>query len=143
MLYEKIKEDVLIARKSSSTNTVVRDLLVTLLSDLSMIEKNTGTAPSDVQVYALIKKYLDNNVEFQGFNPDAATLEKLTAEANILKGYMPQQMPDTQMDLIITDFTKDSVVSIGQIMAHFKMNYSGQYDGKVLSNKVKSTLGLK
>ena len=89
MLFDKIKSDLLAARRSKDTNPIVRDLLLTLVSDLAMIEKNTGVAPDDAKVVSVVQKYLGTNKEFQGFNPDEVTLAKLVGAimGNFNKAY--------------------------------------------------------
>ena len=101
MLFDKIKSDLLAARRSKDTNPIVRDLLLTLVSDLAMIEKNTGVAPDDAQVVKVVQKYLGTNKEFQGFNPDEVTLAKLVTEAQVLSAYMPQQLTDEEIAPIL------------------------------------------
>lgn len=140
MLFDKIKSDLLTARRSKDTNPIVRDLLLTLVSDLAMIEKDTGAAPEDAQVVKVVQKYLSTNKEFQGFNPDEVTLAKLVTEAQVLSAYMPQQLTDEEIDSLIAGYIAIGANNIGAIMGNFNKAYAGRFDGRALSIKIKATL---
>ena len=140
MLFDVIKNDLLTARRSKETNPIVRDLLLTLVSDLAMIEKNTGVAPVDAKVVSVVQKYLSTNKEFQGFNPDEATLAKLVTEAQVLSAYMPQQLTDEEIDSLIAGYIAIGANNIGAIMGKFNEAYAGRFDGKALSTKIKAAL---
>lgn len=140
MLFDVIKSDLLTARRSKDTNPIVRDLLLTLVSDLAMIEKNTGVAPDDAKVVSVVQKYLSTNKEFQGFNPDEVTLAKLVTEAQVLSAYMPQQLTDEEIDSLIAGYIAIGANNIGAIMGNFNKAYAGRFDGRALSIKIKATL---
>lgn len=140
MLFQKIKADSIAALKSGPTGAVTRSLLVILVSDLTKIEKDEKREVVDLDVFALIKKYLDANTAFQNANPPEDRLAILKEEAAILKAYMPTQLTDEEINEIITLVTDGQIKNLGQIMKYFSSNYPNRYDGKILSDKIKARL---
>ena len=61
-LLAKLKADSLQARKDG--NKVAANLLVTLVSEATMVGKNAGNRDStDEEVQRVVKKFLDNTIE--------------------------------------------------------------------------------
>lgn len=131
----QIKADQLAARKAKEATKA--SLLTTLIGDVQNVLKGSYKGAEDELVLSTIKKYLDVNKEFQGKDPDAATLSMLQVEQMVLESYMPSQLTEDEMLSIIKDQNLNDLPSI---MKHFKTNYLGKYDGKKLSDIAK---GLK
>lgn len=131
----QIKADQLAARKAKEATKA--SLLTTLIGDVQNVLKGSYKGTEDELVLSTIKKYLDVNKEFQGKDPDAATLSMLQVEQMVLESYMPSQLTEDEMLSIIKDQNLNDLPSI---MKYFKTNYLGKYDGKKLSDIAK---GLK
>jgi len=126
-MVEQIKKDMVQAMKDG--DTLKRDVLRVLRGELQR-----GFLTEDTDVISTIKKMIANIKENKGDQ----------AEIDILTGYLPQQMTESQMRYIvkevINDEDIDSISGMGLIMAHFKNKYAGTYDGRILSIIVKSEL---
>jgi uncharacterized protein YqeY len=111
---------------------ITRDILKVLKGE---IERNKGKVElTDADIVKLVKKLIEGVVETTNNEFEIKVLEK----------YIPKQMSDNEMKIAI-NLVKDtegwnSPKDMGKIMAHFKTNYDGLYDGKSLSNIVKEIL---
>ena len=144
-LLNKIKEDSILARKEK--DSVKASLLVTLYSEALMVGKNKrNDIPSDEETLATIQKFLKNASEVREiiskryFNElgERPGLDKIQLEINILESYLPKQLTEQELVVIIgtaigVTGTLKGPFNVGTIMAFLKQNYTGQYDGKVAS----------
>jgi uncharacterized protein YqeY len=125
----QIKKDRLIAMKEK--DNLKKNLLSTLLGELDRSFKE----PTNEQVIKTIKKLIDSNIEINS--------EDSLKENDILKKYMPEKLSTeeliSEIDILIND-NKYSSKDMSKIMSYFSNNYSGQYDGKILIELVKSKL---
>lgn len=103
------------------------------------IERNEQTSKgkielSDNDIVALVKKSIQGVRE--------TTNDEF--EITVLGGYLPKQLSNLEMTKLVKEFLSSEEnggnVNIGTIMGHFKVNYSGRYDGKELSLIVKSLI---
>lgn len=133
MLIDKIKADSLVARKER--NTLLSNLLTTLYSEAAMVGKNDGNRETtDVEVVAVVKKFIKNAVEVLKVRNDADTVY----EVRVLESYLPKQLTEEQLVKYISDykfFTPNA--NVGQIMKYLKEDFSGQYDAKLASQLAK------
>lgn len=133
----QIKDAQLVARKAKQTEKAT--LLTTLYAEAMTVGKNQGNRDStDQEVLAVVQKFLKNNLEFQKVANEAKLIE-LQQEEAILKQFMPKMLSEDEMIAII-DAVKATSPSMKEIMAYFKDEYAGQYDGKMLSTLVKNAL---
>lgn len=145
----QIKADQLNARKEK--RTTIAALLTTLIGEAAVIGKNAGNREStDQEVMAVIKKFVKNIDEMlpllQGTiapgNESVLAYDKALLERNYLMTYLPTQLTDVQLTVIITDLIKSGHVgsNVGAIMKVLKSTYDGQYDGKTASNVIKDVI---
>lgn len=132
-LKSKISEDLTTAMKTKDM-TSLRVLRV-LKAELERNEQTTNgrVELSDGQIIGLVKKFIDNVKET---NNDAD-------EINVMSKYLPQQMdaPALRAEVLkLKEENRFSTKDMGKIMSHFKTNYEGRYDGKILSGIVKEVL---
>ena len=129
-LKEKVSEDLKTAMKEK--NTVKLSILRVLKGE---IERN-GQGPSgkvdltDGDVVKIVKKLVEGIKETTN-NQD---------ELNVLNDYLPKQMSESEIRLVINTVKQSGASNIGDFMKYFKVYHDGQYDGKVLSNLVKEVL---
>lgn len=158
----QLKADQLQARKDR--NTLSTKLLTTLLGEAKQVadaaaEKEprdaTGAVvkrePTTEELIATVRKFLKGNAETianlmkSEIHPAAveAQLAEARAEAEILNGYLPQQLTAEQIEQIFRAEFPDGVTAKerGKAMAILKANFNGQYDGKLASDVLGKLIG--
>jgi len=126
-LINSISEDLKTAMKEK--NTVKLGILRVLKAEIQRSEQgaNGKVQLSDADVIKLVKKLIESIKETTN-NQD---------EITVLDVYLPKQLSEVEMREIMSLL---SIKDMGAIMKHFKANYDGQYDGKILSSIVKESL---
>jgi len=133
-LKEQISEDLKSAMKNK--DSVKLNILRVLKGE---IERNEQTATkrvelSDGDILKLVKKMIEGIKETKGSEDEINTLEI----------YMPQQLSMSEVKTIASSYKDIQGLTgqkdMGKIMSHFKDNYGGRYDGKVLSDIAKEIL---
>jgi uncharacterized protein YqeY len=142
MLMEKIREDMITARKG--TDTVARNLLITLYSEAQAVGKNKRNGDTtDEEVVSMVKKFITNLEEtvrlLEARNQD---VHAQTHELEILRTFLPRQMTEQELTQVVQNLVTAHVgANMGQIMTQLKADHAGTYDGKMASQVVKSVLG--
>lgn len=134
-LIEMINADMIAAYKSK--NTEAKALLGVLKGAATKVNK----VPEDAEVIATIKSMIKTHDKSVAEH-NVPTLTD--GELAILDGYLPSQMDEAALTSVVSDFIVSEGLGgpkdMGRIMGHLKSNYGGQYDGKMASNIVKSSL---
>lgn len=139
MNLEQMKKDQLQARKEK--NTVVTNLLTTLLAEIIKVGKNENREPTQDEFVSTVKKFIKTNDEYLSVNPDAKVKEALLVEKSILESYLPKQLTELELVEIVNAAINSGVnKDKGSIMKHMKSNFNGSYDGKLLSEVVNGIL---
>lgn len=129
MLIEKINKDFMSAYKAKEM--VKKDFLGVLKTEVSRETK----IPNDDIVIAKIKSMIKNA---------EATNSLTDYELNILSNYLPSQMTEEALMLVITTCISSNKYSetkdMGKVMGWLKSNYNGKYDGKLASKIIKEIL---
>tara|TARA_R110001592_G_scaffold327759_1_gene609079 strand:+ start:1674 stop:2075 length:402 start_codon:yes stop_codon:yes gene_type:complete len=128
-LIEQINRDFIIAYKAKEL--IKKDFIGLLKSEVTKESK----IPEDTYIISKIKSMIKN----------AEATNSLTEfELNILNEYLPNQLSEEELGLIITICITTNGYSdinkMGKIMSWLKFNYIGQYDGKIASNLIKKML---
>lgn len=134
MLMEKIKADMITAKKAGEKNKAT--LLNTLYAEAGTVGKNKENREStDQEVLSVIKKFIKGVDEtLQALGNEGTAVAIFLEEKKILESYMPQQLTREDLEDIIFGLkTKD----MATVMKHLKENYAGLYDGKTASEIVK------
>jgi uncharacterized protein YqeY len=132
---EQIKQE----RQLQRENPVIYSLLGVLLGEIDRLPIPRTQSPTEDQIYAVIKKLYEAAKEMREMTPEA------DQEYMYLKEYIKQQLTSEDIYAIIgtqknTAIIKGIPMNIGVIMKHFKDNYPGQYDGKLVSQIAKEML---
>lgn len=133
-LFEKLKEDHLESRKNHDVlrvallGTLINDIQESILKGLSLSQYGI-LRPTDEQVLAVIKRYVENSHTTLKLNYNSTTLTEL----EILQSYQPQQLTDEELVNIYVSF-KESFEGVekalfGGFMKHLQQNYAYRYDG--------------
>jgi uncharacterized protein YqeY len=111
------------------------------------IDKLKGDEINDVDTVAIIDKMIkqrkDSAAQYEAAKrPDLADTEK--AEIGVLNVYMPQPLPETEIDALIRqaidESGADGAAAMGKVMALLKPKLAGRADLTVVSAKVKALL---
>lgn len=133
MLLDEMKAESLKARKDG--RTLVSVLLITLIGELETQAKRHGREIDDQLVISTCRKFVTNNLETIQLSKIQEA--QLLAENQILEKYLPQQLTETELRVIIRELGAEH---IGAVMGHLKTNYTGRYDGKLASSIVREYL---
>jgi hypothetical protein len=126
----KVSEDLKTAMKEK--NAVKLSILRVLKGEIERQEQtpNGKIELPDGNIVSLIKKLVEGIKETTNNQDEIAALDI----------YLPKQLTQDAMLELIAGLKANGVTSMGEFMKHFKTNFDGQYDGKVLSNLVKLVL---
>ena len=129
---EQIKQE----RQLQRDNPVIYSLLGVLLGEIDRLPIPRTQSPSEDQIYAIVKKL------YEGAELLASKdwSEEAKIEYAYLKEYIKQQLSSEEIIKIITSLKTNFNCNIGLVMKYFKDNYSGQYDGKLVSQIAKEIL---
>ena len=128
---EQIKQE----RQLQRENPVIYSLLGVLLGEIDRLPIPRTQNPTEDQIYAIVKKMHEAAKEMREMNPEA------DQEYMYLNEYIKEQLDKSKIEFIVsTMILKNPNINIGMVMKHFKDNYPGQYDGKLVSQIAKEML---
>lgn len=122
-------------RELQRSNPVIYSLLGVLLGEIDRLPIPRSQEPSEDQIYAIVKKLHESAKEMREYTPAA------DQEFEYLKDYIKAQLGRSEIEIIIAELLLQVPgANLGVVMRHFKDNYSGQYDGKLVSQIAKEIL---
>ena len=128
---EQIKQE----RQLQRDNPVIYSLLGVLLGEIDRLPIPRTQSPTEDHIYAIIKKLYEAAKEMREMTPEA------DQEYMYLKEYIKEQLDKSKIEFIVSAMIlKNPNTNIGMVMKHFKDNYPGQYDGKLVSQIAKEML---
>ena len=124
-------------------------LILAALKDRDIAARGNGNPDgiSDDEIFGLLQTMIKQRnrsakMYRDGDRPALADAEE--AEIAIIKGFLPTQLNDEEMqaaiDSAIDQADASSVKDMGQVMGFLKSNYAGQMDFSVASQAVKAAL---
>lgn len=124
-------EQIKAERQTQRDNPVIYSLLGVVLGELDRLP--TREKPTKDQIYTVIKK-MHESAQLM------SSIESRT-EAEYLEEFIKQQLSESDVRYLIAAFVDNTDnCNIGLVMKYFKDNYSGQYDGKLVSQIAKEML---
>lgn len=140
-----LQDDLKIAMKNK--DSFKRDVIRFLMSALKQIEVDERKELSDDEIIKIIQKSLkqreDSICAFKNAQREDL-VEKESAEAAILKSYLPQQLDDESLKVIVRKHIQQtgatSLKEIGKIMGAVLAECSGVADGKRINAIAKELL---
>ncbi|MBF0478655.1 MAG: GatB/YqeY domain-containing protein [Candidatus Omnitrophica bacterium] len=146
LLEQQIQKDYVQAMKDK--NSVTSSCLSFLRAQIKnvIIDKRVEKL-DDLEVVAIIKKQIkqrqDSIEQFkQGNRPDL--VDKETVEMGILKKYLPQELSEDELKIIVAEVVKEmgavTVKDMGRIMKEVVAKAAGRADNKMISELVKAAL---
>jgi hypothetical protein len=145
-LKDRLKDDLKIAIKTN--NGIKKNLLKVVLSEVAL-EEGRGKADfylNDEGITAILKKIKKNQeiIKEECEMCKREIPENVCKEIEILDTYLPQQMSEDQMKMLISDIIEElgasSMKDMGKVMAKFNSEFSGKADNKIVSQIVKNKL---
>ena len=124
-------------------------LILAALKDRDIAARGNGNPDgiSDDEIFGLLQTMIKQRNESAKMYRDAgrpALADAEEAEIAIIKGFLPTQLNDEEMqaaiDSAIDQADASSVKDMGQVMGFLKSNYAGQMDFSVASQAVKAAL---
>lgn len=139
-----IREKSIEARKLG--DRLASSLLVTLLSEVSMVGKNAGRETTDAEAVAVVKKFINNNRETLGIvlHLDQTRADLIANEIAILEQFLPKQLTADELEVearkIVIELNVSTPRDMGTVMKVLKERFDGTYDAKSASDIVKKLL---
>lgn len=138
MLFDELKKAQMEALKQK--DPISRSILQIVTGKAKLVEiekrtKNESLTDADVlQVIAKTIKELDEELLAFEKAERSEKVTELKQQKQVLEKYLPSQLTETE---IRSEIEKLEVKTLPNIMKHFKMNYQGQCDMKLV-NKIAS-----
>ena len=133
MLRETLDSDLKQAMRNKEA--LKRTVLRTMLSEIRNAEINSQATLDDEGIISVLTKQVQqrkDSVEAYEAANRQDLVEKETAEINIISVYLPEQLPQEEVERIIEDVISQSGSSslddMGKVMGVLKQKHSGQMD---------------
>lgn len=139
MLIDTLKKENMIALKDK--NEAKRGVLSVVINKYMVLgyeNKAKGIENTDADLVNIINKTLKElNEEKEGYQKVGRTedVKKIEEQINTISGYLPQMMSKEE---ILVEINKLEDKSIPSVMKHFKANFNGKCDMKLVSEVLKS-----
>jgi hypothetical protein len=134
MLIEKIRHDMQEAKKNKEV--LKANLLSTLYAEIFTLSKSGKELTEDDEI-RIIKKFVKNIDETLALEITEEQKTRLNSEKEILESYLPKQLGKEETEKIVDEMISQGKV-MKDIMAYFKENYTGRYDGRTVSEIVRA-----
>ena len=112
------------------------NLLSTLYAEIFTLSKSGKELTEDDEI-RIIKKFVKNIDETLALEITEEQKTRLNSEKEILESYLPKQLSSEEAEKIVDEMLSQGKV-MKDIMAYFKENYTGRYDGRTVSEIVKA-----
>lgn len=112
------------------------NLLSTLYAEIFTLSKSGKELTEDDEI-RIIKKFVKNIDETLALEITEEQKTRLNSEKEILESYLPKQLGKEETEKIVDEMISQGKV-MKDIMAYFKENYTGRYDGRTVSEIVRA-----
>lgn len=134
-LLEKIKQQQKALRLIRSEYSKHQASALTVI--LGEVDRLPKDAITDEAILKILKKALDGVNESLGYT-DTYELQQ---QKIILDRFIPRQLTAEEIRLLIVQLGLPGELSIGDVQKHFKLNHTGRYDAKLVTEGLKSLQG--
>ena len=138
MLRETLDSDLKQAMRNKEA--LKRTVLRTMLSEIRNAEINSQTTLDDEGIISVLTKQVQqrkDSVEAYEAANRQDLVEKETAEINIISVYLPEQLPQEEVEQIIEDLISQSgslsLDDMGKVMGLVMPQVKGRADGKIVN----------
>jgi len=148
MLKEKIQSDLIEAQKAKDELRVsTLRLLLSAIKNFAIAKESTSYNPTDEEVAGIIQKEIKQRKEsieqFRAGSRDDL-VEKETKELKILQNYLPEQLSEDEVRVIVNESIKEvgasSSADLGKVMSVVMPKVKGKADGSLVSHLVNQIL---
>ena len=138
MTLEQFKKEKVDAMKNHDKETVsALNVIITKIMSLTIEKRAVNETVSEADIDTLLKKAEKELIEEkEGFEKAGRTenVASLTKQIEVIKKYLPEMLSEDKIREIISSLEDKTLPSI---MKHFKINYQGKADMKVVSTIAK------
>ena len=140
-LKTRIQSDLIRARKDRDRGRTL--VLSTTLSELKNREIELGRDASDDDAILVLTRGIKQRRESaeqmrSGARPDLADNEE--AQADVLKGYLPEALPEDQVRVMIREALAEGADNMGAVMSRIMPRLKGRFDGREANRLVQDEL---
>ena len=145
-LSERLSEDLKKTLKAGEKDALSVIRMIKAAVKNKEIEKGTPLGDEEINgvLLSLARQRKESIEQFSKANRQDL-VEKETRELSIIKSYMPRQLTEEELKVIIEDAIKEigagSQKDTGKVMKFVMAKVKGQVDGKLVSELVKNLLG--
>jgi uncharacterized protein len=140
----KLQNDLKAAMKSGDKTRVMP--LRGLLAEITRLEKDVRREANEGEIIQLIKRERSRREEALEFARKAGRqdlIDQNEAEAKVLAGYLPAELPPDEVRAAIGEIIAGGTTQMGPVMKALRERFGAQLDGKTASELVKQALGAK
>ena len=138
MTLEQFKKEKVEAMKNHDKETVsALNVIITKIMSLTIEKRATNETVSEADIDTLLKKAEKELIEEKEGFEKAGRMENvasLTKQIEVIKKYLPEMLSEDKIREIISSLEDKTLPSV---MKHFKINYQGKADMKVVSTIAK------
>ncbi len=144
-MYDSIKSEIVKAMKEHDKERLNVLRMVKAAVDLEHIDKKAEI--NDELVLTVVLKQVkmrEDSIEQYSKTSRSDLVEKETTELNILKGFLPKPLTDSEVDELISEaideIKPNGMKDMGKVMGYLSPKVKGRTDQKALSMKIKERL---
>ncbi len=138
MTLEQFKKEKVEAMKNHDKDTVsALNVIITKIMSLTIEKRATNETVSEADIDTLLKKAEKELIEEKEGFEKAGRMENvasLSKQIEVIKKYLPEMLSEDKIREIIAGLEDKTLPSV---MKHFKINYQGKADMKVVSTIAK------
>lgn len=138
MTLEEFKKEKIAAMKNKDKDAVAAlNVIITKVMALTIEKRSVGQEVSDGDVASLLQKAEKELTEERaGFEKAGReeNVRSLTAQIEVIKKYLPKLLSEDEIKEIISSLSDKSIPSV---MKHFKTNYNGKVDMRLVQQVLK------
>lgn len=139
MTLEQFKKEKILAMKNKDKDGVdALNVIITKIMNLTIEKRAVNQEVTEGDVDTIIQKAVKElEEEREGFMKAGrqANVESLTKQIEVVKKYLPKLLSEEEIKEIINGLEDKSMPGI---MKHFKINYQGKVDMKLVSTLAKN-----
>ncbi len=134
MLLADFKKEKVVAMKAKDSVTIdALNVVINKLMLLSIDKRSKGEELTETDTVTVLQKTEKELIEERDGYQKAGrqeTVDKLNAQLEVIKKYLPKMMTEDEIAEVIATLDDKSVPSV---MRHFKQNYQGKCDMRLVS----------